>query len=281
MKFSNLNPKQTNGLLYTRHKRRLLFISAVCVMLLLTGFTTNRTRFYASPSSEEFPLELDHVFVWVTKEAPEAKTLEKAGLQIHNGTHKHDGQGTASKVFIFENAYLELIWIDDEQAAAKNATRSGIDMTKRARWKKSGASPFGVGLHRRPGSESIIPFPVRLYWAEWMKPDTVIEFAQTVTNLSEPMYFVVPEYISIASPVMRERVKEPSSGGHPMGVSRLSSLRIVTTGNRLTSTSELLSQSGIAKVERGKTPLMELTFDNGKQGKTTNLGPQLPLVLKY
>lgn len=279
MRFLIRNQKQTNSLLYTRHQRRLLFVSAVAVMLLFASFTSNRTSLPASQASEESPLELDHVFVWVTKEAPEAKALEKAGLQIFGGTHKHDGQGTASRTFIFENVYLELIWIDDAQAAAKNATRSGIDMTKRARWKTTGASPFGVGLHRRPGNDAAIPFPVRLYWAEWMKPDTVIEFAQTVTSLSEPMYFVVPEYISIANPVMRERLTDAVK--HPLGVSRLSNLRIVTTGKKQTSTSELLSQAGIVRVEQGKTPLLELTFDGGSQNKIINLRPQLPVVLKY
>ena len=264
------------------HPRWLLFISAISVMLLLTVFTINRTPLLASQAPGEFPLELDHVFVWVTKEAPEARALEQAGLQINGDTYRHTGQGTASKVFTFENVYLELIWIDDEQAAAKNAVRSGIDMTTRAGWKRTGASPFGVGLHRVTDNKSVIPFPVRHYWAEWMMPDTVIEFAQTVTNLNEPMYFVVPEYISIANPTVRGRLNDPSKPtSQPLGISRLSNLRIVTTGNKLTSTSELLARGGLLKIERGKTPLIELTFDSGKQGKSINLRPQLPVVLKY
>lgn len=264
-----------------KHKRRFLFIATASLFIFLTGFTDNRSRLGAR-APEEFPLELDHVFVWVTKGAPEARALENAGLQIQDRTNQHTGQGTASRVFIFENLYLELIWIDDEQAAAKNAARTGIDMMARAGWKTTGASPFGVGLHRLPGSGGTIPFPVTHYWAEWMKPDTIIEFAQTVTNNSEPMYFVVPDYISTGSQAMRDMLKERfKTSSHRLGVTRLSSLRILTTGKKLTATSELLARSGIMKVERGKAPLVELTFDGGRQNKSVNLRPLLPVVLKY
>ena len=232
--------------------------------------------------TKPFPLELDHVFVWVTKGAPEAQALQQAGLQLQPDTHPHTGQGTASKIFIFENVYLELIWIEDEQAATKNAARSGIDMLRRSRWKQTGASPFGVGLHRKSAESGELPFPVRLYWAEWMKPDTTIEFAQTVSNATEPMYFVLPDYISIGSPAVQARLKETvKSSPHQLGVSRLTDLRIITTSNRLTSTSEMLTRGGVVKVERGSAPLAQLTFDGGRQGKSVDLRPGLPLVLKY
>jgi hypothetical protein len=252
-----------------------------CLFVFLLSFSVPESR-PASQVREEFPLQLDHVLVWVSRGAPEAKAFESAGLQIQDRTNQHSGQGTASRVFIFANLYLELIWIEDEPAAARNAARTGIDMTTRAEWQKTGASLFGVGLHRQLGRNAAIPFPVTHYWAEWMRPDTIIEFAQTVTNPSEPMYFIVPDYISTGSPAMQgmlsERLKNSS---HRLGVSRLSQLRIVQTGKKLTSTSELLSQGGIMKVELGTTPLLELTFDGGAQKKSADLRPQLPVVLKY
>jgi hypothetical protein len=258
-------------------RRRNRFIRILYLFMLFAAFSVNEHQPSAT-AKEEFPLQLDHVLVWVTKGAPEAKVLENAGLQILDGTHQHTAQGTASKVFLFENLYLELIWIDDEEAAAKNAARTGIDMTARAQWRRTGASPFGVGLHRPFGQNSAIPFPVTQYWAEWMRPKTRIEFAETVTNKSEPMFFVVPDYISIGNPARQESLK---TSKHRLGVSRLSNLKILTTGPKLTPTSKLLSKSGIMKVERGKAPLLELTFDGGGQKKSIDLRPQLPIVLRY
>lgn len=248
------------------------------ILFSWSGNASNATGNTPQP----FPLELDHVFVWVTKGAPEAAWLQKAGLQLQPETHPHIGQGTASKIFIFENLYLELIWIEDEQAAAKNAARSGIDMVQRARWRKSGASPFGVGLHRLLGVEGPLPFPVTNYWAEWMQPNTNIEFAQSTSNMSEPMYFVLPGYLSINTPGMEQRLKETlQSNRHALGVSRLTNLKIITTSQKLTTTSAELTRGGVLNVERGKKPLAELTFDGGKQNKSVDLRPKLPLVLKY
>lgn len=256
-----------------------VFIVPAC-MLLVALFASNQLTLKAQ-AAEKFPLQLDHVFLWVTKGAPEAAAFENAGLQLQDRTNQHTGQGTASKVFIFENVYLELIWIDDEQAAAKNAARSGIDMPGRARWKETGASPFGVGLHRLDNPDAI-PFPVTHYWAEWMQPNTIIEFAQTVTNNNEPMFFVLPDYLSTDTPAMQTRLSEAlKTNHHRLGVSRLTQLRIVTVSKKLTATSERLTRGGVLKIERGKTPLLELTFDGHKKNKSVDLRPAVPIVLKY
>src|SRR5262245_25204783 len=176
------------------HKQPHLSGFIACCLLLLLPFTS--AGLPRPQTTTAFPLELDHILIWVTKGAPEAKALEDAGLQILGETSRHIGQGTASRVFVFENTYVELIWIDDEQAASRNAARTGIDMGVRANWKQSGASPFGIGLHRLSGATKAIPFPTIEYWAEWMKANTSIQFAQVISNYKEPMYFVVPDYLA-------------------------------------------------------------------------------------
>jgi len=52
----------------------------------------------ASPSaaSSEPQLEFDHVWIVVTRDAPERAALERAGLKISPDVNRHDGQGTAS-----------------------------------------------------------------------------------------------------------------------------------------------------------------------------------------
>ena len=256
-------------------------IAHTCLFILLASLSASASQ-VVKGTARKFPLELDHVFVWVAKGAPEAEALQKAGLHLQPETNQHTGQGTASKIFIFENLYLELIWIEDEQAAAKNAARSGTDMLRRARWQQTGASPFGVGLHRLTGAEAALPFPVKSYWSEWMQPNTVIEFAQSVTNEREPMYFVLPGYLSINTPAMAKMLNERfNSSRHPLGASRLTNLRIVTTSKTLSPTSQQLVRGGVMKVERGTKPLAELTFDDGKQEKSVDFRPQLPIVLKY
>ncbi|HWC77552.1 MAG TPA: VOC family protein, partial [Blastocatellia bacterium] len=203
-----------------------------CAFLILLALSS--AALPASQSPNTFPLELDHVFIWVTKGAPEAKALEDAGLQMLGEISKHTGQGTASRLFVFENAYLELIWIDDDQAASRNAARTAVDMVVRANWKQTKASPFGVGLHRIAGVTNPIPFQVIEYWSDWMKANTSIQFARVVTNDKEPMYFVLPEYLAVPDAAAREKVRQTNPNHpwlvkHRLGLSKLTSARITTT----------------------------------------------------
>ncbi|MFW9842748.1 MAG: hypothetical protein ACFFES_17800, partial [Candidatus Thorarchaeota archaeon] len=89
-------------------------------------------------------LELDHVYVCVAREAPEARLLQDAGLRLANDTAYHMGQGTASVFFFFENVYLELFWVDNMEEL-EQADKQFADKLNHV---DSGGSPFGLGLRR-------------------------------------------------------------------------------------------------------------------------------------
>ena len=236
---------------------------------------------------EAFPLERDHIFIWVSPGAPEAATLQKLGLYTDGKVHKHVGQGTSSKVFSFENAYLELIWIDEPEVARRKGQEMGTDLLARAAWKQTGASPFGIGLHYRAAGSRVLPFATKKYWAEWMKPDTFILIAESSANLKEPFLFVVPDYLAVPS---AEQLKvfldsQPDyrkNFTHALGVRRLTAVKITSNQMRkLSETTSILAKNGVMAVKRGKSSQAELTFDGGSQGKVLDVRPTLPLILKY
>ena len=234
----------------------------------------------------DFPLELDHLFIWVSTGAPEADALRSAGLHLDGTVHRHTGQGTSSVVFVFEGAYLELIWVDDAGAAERSGRKMGTDFLARADWRRTGASPFGVGLRRRaPGAEP--PFPTRRYWAEWMKPETFILVAESSAELKEPLYFVVPEDIALPAPEQLEQLfsSQPeyrNNFAHPLGVRRLTGVEITTARDvEPSETASTLSREGVARVVRGGAPHAELVFDGGARGESLTAAPSLPLTLKY
>jgi hypothetical protein len=83
-----------------------------------------------------------------------------AGFRLDADTAQHPGQGTASRFFSFENAYLELTWIEHESAAPP-------DLVVRSRWWQAGASSFGIGLPART-PRAVAPLPTGAPSAEWM-----------------------------------------------------------------------------------------------------------------
>src|SRR5438067_7512672 len=104
-------------------------------------------------------MQLDHVFIRAAHGAPEAALLRDVGLLEGSG-NRHPGQGTANRRFFFDNAFIELLWIDDARDAASDATRrtrlhERLDPA-------GGASPFGICF--RPGlGQKAVPFPAWAY----------------------------------------------------------------------------------------------------------------------
>jgi hypothetical protein len=66
-------------------------------------------------------LEFDHVWIVVSRDAPERAALERAGLKISPSVNRNDGQGTASVSAEFFNAYIELMWPDPTVSVAPGA----------------------------------------------------------------------------------------------------------------------------------------------------------------
>jgi len=64
---------------------------------------------------------LDHLFVCLSRGAPEADNLTRFGL-IEGPRNIHPGQGTANRRFFFENAMLELSWVEDPDEAQNEQT---------------------------------------------------------------------------------------------------------------------------------------------------------------
>ena len=259
--------------------------SILCLFVSLICFSGIQAQ--TQNAADKFPVELDHIYVWVSKESPEAGILQKLGLYTNNEINKHTGQGTASVGFMFENAYLELIWVDDEKVVAENDKEKGTNLLERSRWEKSKGSPFGIGLRRISGNTDSLPFATQKYTADWMKPNTFIEIATSSSKLKEPEYFVVPDYIALPSPdkwklIFEKNPEYKKLFAHPLGVKKLTVIKISADNrSRLSPAASSLIKAGVLKIDKDRKPKLELTFDGGLQGKMLDARPNLPIVLKY
>lgn len=135
----------------------------------------------------EDPVALCHLFVMVAPDAPERTALEEAGLR-ESFRREHPGQGTRNVCYCFDNAYLELLWVEDPVAVQSAAIRpTGLHL--RADWRRSGASPFGVGLRRGHGD---LPLPVWDFAPPYLPPGMTIPVAQASSDLRQPFVFLSP-----------------------------------------------------------------------------------------
>jgi hypothetical protein len=132
-------------------------------------------------------LELDHVFCFVEPGGAEsAARLAEGGLEP-TFRRRHEGQGTANLCYVFDNAYLELLWVEDEALLAR-ATFRRTRLWDRARWKSDGNSPFGVCV-RAPEA---LPFPCWLWQPPYLPPGLYLEVAKVVSDPEVPFLFRFP-----------------------------------------------------------------------------------------
>ncbi|MFL5355984.1 VOC family protein [Archangium sp.] len=132
--------------------------------------------------------QLCHVFVFIERGAPEAARLEAAGLR-ESVRRRHVGQGTANVCYCFDNAFLELVWAEDE-AELTGPTVARTRLAERARWRETGASPFGIALRTAP--DQPLPFPTWDYRPPYLPAGMAIPVALASEDPRQPMVFRSP-----------------------------------------------------------------------------------------
>ncbi|WP_375476983.1 VOC family protein [uncultured Nostoc sp.] len=233
-------------------------------------------------SVDDFFLEVDHIFVCTTKDAESISVLQELGLHCSNQAVQHFKQGTASKIIFFENTYLELIWIEDKHLVEQQSVHTGVHTLSRLHGQHTRASPFGIGL-RRKFNHGNLRSHSNLYWSEWMRSQVSISFAaENLVNQKEPFCFMIPDSIALTAWLDPSLTAHQKLISHPLGVKKLTSVKItINSDKHLTDAMSLLSTHSAVAIERGESPLLELTFDEGIREKNLDARPILPILLKY
>jgi hypothetical protein len=216
---------------------------------------------------------LDHVFMLVSEGAPEADELVRFGL-TEGSRNVHPGMGTANRRFFFDNAMLELLYVQDPAEAQSEPIRpAGI--WERACYRESGAAPFALNI-RRSVADAPIPFETFDWAPPFLPAGVVLPAGRTVPNV-EPFVFVA-RFGLRPHPFTEDR---PEPIEHPAGLRRVSGVRIsYHQPGPPSAPLQELTRLGIASFAEGE-PLLELTFDGGSVGQSQDFRPTLPLVLHW
>jgi len=231
------------------------------------------------------PLKLSHGWIVVRTGARERTALEKAGFRIAPTINRHDGQGTASVTVELLNGFLEFIY-PDPTVPVSPASKAGAEKFRlKSAWRESGYSPIGIVFDRTPATPEKLPFPTWKVSADWMEKGTFIEI---MTPKEMPKAVLLS--ISSHRESTRERenevlARDPVKGAmflHPNGARRLTGMRVVApSADGLPPAASYLAGQGLVKFDIGGQWLLDVTLDNGTQGVTKDLRPDLPMVIHY
>lgn len=228
-------------------------------------------------------IAIDHVWIMVSEGAPERAALKKAGFTIAPALNEHDGQGTASVTAEFQNSYLELMWVEPKVPVAPGAERAVEKFKNRTAWRTSGWCPIGVGMRRTTETDPKFPFPTWTVSPGWLPAGSSIEILTERNDTKSPSLFVTPRALAVDPKTDAKGARGPASVfAHSLGVKRLTAVRMVTPSSyKPVEAFEYLRTAKVIGVTTGPEWAVELTFDGGGRGKTKDLRPELPLVVKY
>src|SRR6266566_6967551 len=201
-------------------------LSASRTFIFLTGVVALASSRMTVAAPE---LEFDHVWIVVSRDAPERAALERAGFKISPNVNRNDGQGTASVSAEFFNAYIELMWPDPTVSVAPGAERGVEKFKNRMNWRTSGWCPIGIGLHRM-GTAKPSPFPTWTIAPDWMPKGTAIEILTARDETKSPSFFIEPPVLAVKEEANRKLAEnDPKRAAlqHPIGVERVTEIRLV------------------------------------------------------
>jgi len=211
-------------------------------------------------------IELDHFFILTDPGAPQADLLSGTGL-TEGPCNDHPGQGTANRRFFFANTGLELIYVRDA-IEASNGRGSRLRFPERA--KSSKASPFGL-IVRASSESKTIPFPGWRYCPEYFRADQCFHVGENSDLLEEPLCICMPPNPPLADPQSKLANAHLTVTELSLGVPVL----------RPSPTLEAIADCEGISLRLNEPHRMELVFNDGAEGISKDLTPELPLIVRW
>ena len=227
-------------------------------------------------------LEVDHILICV-ETAPSVHLLQEMGLVCADHTVHRQEQGTVSLLIFFENAYLELIWVEDAEVAEIYAMRSGIDFLARSSWRQTQASPFGIALRQKSEPERSVSRQSMPLEPE-DRSHLFINFSgSNLVAQAEPLCFVIPESVTLPALFDRSMTHHQRLLAHPLGIKRLTHVCLaLNSPGSLSAPMTMLVKEGVLEIEQSQIPHLLLWLDQGRQGRSLDARQMnIPMTLKY
>lgn len=210
-------------------------------------------------------LELDHFFILTDNPKEAGDLLVSIGLS-ESFSRDHKGQGTSNRRFTFSNGMLELLYLRDSREANNGPAQK---MRFPERIQKENVSPFGIVLMRTEDSSSGMPFSGWKYQPDYFEPPNAFHVGDNSEILEEPLCIYVP----FAGPVSRKEETETFKS--------MSHVQLSVPVGEMSETLRALQSVDRLLIELGSEHLATLTLDHGRSGLSSDLRPDLPLVIHW
>jgi hypothetical protein len=214
-------------------------------------------------------MDIDHIFIFTENKGKVADQLVSFGL-TEGSSRIHKGQGTTNRKFYFENFFLEILWVHDENEIKSDLVKP-TGLWQRANYKTNNSSPFGLCIVNADETDSLFEKSLK-YQPDYFPSGLSID---TLTNENQPE---LPWTFRLPFKGHKKNEVEPTA--HANGIKRLTKAQF--TYKKLNSNNfvEKFKNESKIKFVAGCDLKLVLTFDDNSQRRQLQI-EELNLIIEY
>ena len=214
-------------------------------------------------------MKIDHIFIFTDKNGKVADDLVDFGL-TEGSNRIHVGQGTTNRKFYFDNFFLEILWVHNENEIKSDKTKP-MGLWQRAEYKTNHFSPFGLCIVNSDDTEKTFEKAFR-YQPDYFPQGMEIEIIKNENQSDLPWTFRLP------FKGQKKHENEPTK--HKNDISVLTNAVFEYKSISENTFLENFKNQPQIQFIKSSRQWLNLIFDNGKQGKKEEF-EKLKLTIEY
>jgi hypothetical protein len=155
-------------------------------------------------------MNIDHIFIFTDDNGKIADDLIEFGL-AEGSSRVHAGQGTRNRKFYFDNFFLEILWVCNEQEIKSDLVKP-TGLWQRAAYATNEFAPYGLCLVNTEDTNVLFENAL-LYQPNYFPAGMMIEVLNNESHPSLPWTFRLP--------FKNQKKDEAEPRGHRNGIQRL------------------------------------------------------------
>jgi hypothetical protein len=214
-------------------------------------------------------MDIDHIFIFTGSKGKVADQLVSFGL-AEGSSRIHKDQGTTNRKFYFENFFLEILWVHDENEIKSDLVKP-TGLWQRANYQTNNFSPFGLCIVNTEETDNLFEKSLK-YQPTYFPSGLSIDI---LTNKNQPE---LPWTFRLPFKEHKKNEVEPTV--HANGIKRLTKAQFTFKNLYADSFVEKFKNESKIKFAAGSDLKLLLTFDNNAQRRQMEI-QELNLIIEY
>lgn len=197
----------------------------------------------------------DHIFIFTNDNGKVADKLVEFGLK-EGSNRVHIGQGTTNRKFYFENFFLEILWVHDENEINSELIEP-TGLWQRAEYHSNDFSPFGLCLVNTDETDKLFGNAFK-YQPDYFPEGMTIDILKNEHQPSLPWTFRLP--------FIGQKKNETEPINHENEIKELTKIDFYISSIYDDIFIQSFSNQGKINFIKSDKIWLNLTFDDAKQG---------------